>query len=134
MKEKLNELNNHDNEEEEIFISEYDREEKEKLVKILRSLETNLNAKKDESIIKVYSKFAKNSHDFLKKEIKQECNSFCIMFFPGLVLAFYYLNVISILISKNILDNLWIVIENSLVNIFESKIEDPDSVFFSKIQ
>ena len=129
MKEILNESNNSENEKKK-FISQYDREEKEKLVAILKSLENNLNKKKDESIIEVYGKFAKNSNDFLKKEIKRECNYFFFkLYFPFLLLVFYWYNVCSIFISKNILDNLWIVIENSLVNIFKPKIEEPDSLF-----
>ena len=122
------ESNNNKNEEKEKFISEYDREEKKKLVKILKSLEKSLDKEKDESIIEVYSKFAKNSNDFLKKEINPDFHIFVKAFFR-LLLIFYIYNVISIFISKNILDNLWIIIENSLVNIFEPKIEEPDSLF-----
>ena len=85
MKEILNESNNSENEKKK-FISQYDREEKEKLVAILKSLENNLNKKKDESIIEVYGKFAKNSNDFLKKEIKRECN----FFFLNFIFLFFY--------------------------------------------
>ena len=106
------------------------KEKKKKLISILESLKDNLNKRNDESIIEVYSKYAKNSNDFLRKEIKQECSRLCVEdIFFGFLFLFYCFNVISIFISKNILDNLWIVIENSLLNIFAPKIEDSDSLY-----
>ena len=119
MKENLNESNNSENEEKKKFISEYDRKEKEKLINILKSLENNLSEKEDENIIEVYGKYAKNSSDFLKKEIKQKCiNSFCILLFFSLLIIFYVFNVGSIFFSYILLENLCIVLVNFFVNLF----------------
>lgn len=120
-----------DNMEKEI---DYEEKEKEKLIEILQNLEEILSKKDNRSIIVANGKYIQKKQ-ILGIKINIKYNKNFVFYYLNIILYLSYaFNLLSILVLKKIMNNLWIVLENCFSNIFTPKIEFPDLLFnFYKI-